>query len=179
MPLVSASMQSIFLRSFPYPNQPPNVEEAAKRYAEAYFSYAKGAIAKGAVVQAPPVLTPANKEQLRRELLAAMKNPNSGTHIKMAKAWATGVSKFWLSPPVNFVAGPIVSITGTLVFPGQPILLATLLSLFVNNRNSISKAAGDLAKALDAATKTIIVNLQYPNPAAPPPILIDVAAKLI
>lgn len=127
-------------------------EQAADQMAGVYARYARGATA-GAL---PWVPTGAEQQRLRAALAAA--TVPMGTPQMLAQAWASGLAAFWLAPPVPFPPGVASA------FPGQPALVGALSSLFSNPRNQVTTAAAGLGSALDAATRTILVQVPVVGP---------------
>jgi len=129
----------------------------AQQWAMAYNTYALTATA-GVML---PVFVGIEVQALAAQLASVMTNPN-GTAAQFANAFATGIEAFWLLPPVPFAAVPIPAGAVT-SFPGKPVLIADLISIFSSTTDQTAKVAIDIATALDTATRTVIVTF------APPP----------
>lgn len=120
---------------------------AASAYAEVYRVYATAATA-GAL---PWVPTGMEEVRLRSALLGGFSAKVSGDAA--AAGWATGILTFWMAPPVVFGLG---AVTG---FPGQGALQAALSGLFSAPNGSREGVAGQIAAAIDAATRTVLVTI--------------------
>ena len=157
MPLVSATMKTKFLRLFTPSGFPANPDKAATELSGIYNQYAQSATAGGTL----PSFTGGEVERLKSALFPVLRSPRTSTAPKMARAWASGLSRFWLSPAVQFAGG---SGTGVVtLFPGQPSLISALTVIFQNNRNSAGRAASTIASALHTATLTVTVLITPPT----------------
>ena len=155
MALIKSSLESALVVALSA--SPASSIAAAKGMADAYATYAGAAMA-GVTL---PVFTGLEKNALMSQLIAAIAVPLVGSPATLATAWSSGVSAFWLTPPVVFV-GP--GLAGTVSgFTGQSALQSSLQTAFLMLTNSISQTAALMASALDVATKTVQATI------APPP----------
>jgi hypothetical protein len=161
--LVPATLSSGFLQLAKY--NPPSARLAARQFAAIYTSYAKtGNGGAGFVTLLPPVGT-RHPEQIRLEnaIYTAVAVPATGTPPTAAAAWVTGLTSFWLTPPVA-ITGAQSGVVAA--FLGAPALLAALTALFSNPLNTPTIFANSMANALHAATLTV-GGLVAPPPATP------------
>ncbi len=159
MALVAATLQTA-LKSF-VTAPPTSVADASQKWAQAYFTYALPAQALDATALA--ALNLKTFQPLAATFLAAMQ---AQTFLDQLP---TNLTTFWMGTPfVGLNNGPVVSIQGT------PVLVTAITALKAANTaaNRGASALDDLAAAIDAWTKTVIVNLVNPAGAViPTPLL--------
>lgn len=167
MPLVSPLLQRAIADLFR--SQLSSPEEFAQKFAKAYDDYAKGAMA----IPASPVFTGSEKTLLESAVKPALITPFSGAPPIIAAAITAGYVSYWSAPPVNF-ACPLYA--GMVVAPaGAAALLPALTAVFLNTQNTEDSAAQQIASALDAATRLVMVLLIPiipPQPPGSPPITV-------
>lgn len=101
------------------------------------------------------------------EILGRAFNPQVATPQSTAAAFRDALTAFWLSAPAPIIftdgvnAGPVPAV------PGAAALTGTLLPVFTNLANTEASAAQQIASALDAATRSIIVTLVPSNVPTP------------
>ncbi len=147
MPLDATRLGQDFLSVFK--SRPPSPEEAARRLAEAYYTYASSALSLGASV----VIPVSAKELLEKTLLLAIKTPAAGAPPVIAAAWASGHTAFWSAPPVPLLGPGITGVTAP--SPASPALVPILTTLFLNPLNTEEIAGVGLAAALHTATLAV------------------------
>jgi hypothetical protein len=143
-----------------FKSYPGTARDAADRMAAAYASYASAATAGAGTV----VLTGAERLLLTNTLYAAIADPTTGYPQKLAQAWGTGYTAFWMSPPIAVTGGVSGLVTAA---TGGPLLASTLTALYSNVYNTAEVAAHDTAVALDLATRTVIATITPPIPPVP------------
>ncbi len=138
---------------------------AAQQWAQAYGSYASAA-------QSPlGVATPASIQAAQQVLQAALVPVFATSRVlpQTCAQMAQAFTAFWMTPPIVFVGTPPGAVT---VVPGAAALPAALASAFGVNfasRAQVDQAAQQLATALDAFTRTVIVtHLVVPTPVIGP-----------
>lgn len=152
--LVAATLKSSLVRLGT--NRPPSYVDAAKRFAQAYDSYAKGAMATATGIPFTP--TGAESSKFLSAILPAFSN-QKGNPAAMASAFSTAIVAYWTG---TFFG------TGVVTPPvGAAVLQTALLGVFLNNQNPLDAAMQQIASALDACTRTTIVTFVYPPPAPP------------
>ena len=139
----------------------PTSAQVGSLLGSVYGIYAQGAQAGVAL----PVLTGTEAARFGQVLSAALNLMASPPTV--AQAFADALQAFWLTPPVIFTdginAGPVPAILGI------PALISALTSTFAALTNTEAIAAQQIASALDAATRSIIVTLvpsSVPTPLA-------------
>lgn len=156
MPLNRIILQNGFLDIIR--NPPKSPREAANKMAKIYADYARSATAIGA---GPAVLT--GTEMMRMaNVLASGFNPRGGA-AAASQSMIGGITTFWLTPPVVFGVGVVVS------WAGSSVLGSCLGSSFTNPKVPSGVAAAKLANCFDVATRLVFV--QPPGPVPPVPIL--------
>lgn len=131
-------------------NYPSTPAEACRIAADAYEAYAKLGTAQGF----PPIITGGEKGKLLAALLQVWNGVESATAAATAAAWYSGITQFWMSPPVLFPGlGPA---------PGVPIVppSASAVSCIIGatrNSSSAPPPLNQLAACLDSSTKGVIV----------------------
>ena len=155
MALVKASLQAQILSV--YNQQLKDQNQIAAKIADAYEAYARLAQGPGGE---PVILTGNEKQAIKNALVPVMKN-----HLLIAPGsllMAPALTQFWLAPPVK--VGPLGQCSA--------IVASTAVAMMNTiNAKSYSEAAGKLADALDAATKTVIVIYTPPPPKPPGPLM--------
>jgi hypothetical protein len=111
-----------------------------------------------------PVSTLPGRRGMETILLSGLVNASQGTPfaLKVAQACAG----YWLSPPMAFGG------TGTgaaSVMAGLPMLVAGLVALFASPQGTPSSTAQRMAQLMDAATRTVIVQVLIPPSPSPVP----------
>jgi len=165
MPLIAAGLQANLVQIFKsQKSMTPRL--AAQKMAKAYDSYARMAMAAGST----PILTGSEAQKLEQVLYSAISNPKIGMPPILAIAWATGVMSYWMVPPVPFVGAlnGMVLQAATAV----PIITPGLTACFSNIANTEDTCALLMSTVLDAATRTVMVNLLPPPPAPPIPVIV-------
>ncbi len=152
MALVPATMVSGFTALFQ--GGALGAVAGANQMASIYASYAM----TGMFGTSLPVFTGAEKGVLASTLAAvfALPAPNPGA---FASAWISGLTTFWLSPPI-VVTGAQTGVV-TAIVPAS--LTAALGALVATPMNTAAVAAARLAAALHTATLTCMATV------APPP----------
>lgn len=125
------------------------VGDPASRAAAAYERFAAPATSSG-VGWAP---SGRERRQLAQGLLRATARP--GSAALYAEAWSEGLHAFWLTPPVPFGLGAAET------FPGQETLRQSIVAVFSGRSADVTMVSLALARALDAATRT--VHVRHPN----------------
>ena len=149
-------VQGVFPTTQSYPS---SAEEAARIWSGAYETYAKLAQAQGIF----PLLTGGEKGKLMAALLPVWGSPEAGSAAANAAAWFSGITQFWMSPPVLF-PGPFGP--GTIIVPPLPTLTACLIGSTLNS-SSESPPLQRFAGCLDTVTKGIVVAMPQ---LIPPPL---------
>lgn len=149
-------VQGIFPATQGYPS---SAAEAARIWSDAYETYAKLAQAQGIF----PLLTGSEKGKLLAALLPVWNSPESGSASANAAAWFSGITQFWMSPPVLFI-GPFGP--GTIVVPPLPTLTSCLIGTTLNS-GSAPPPLQRFAGCLDTTTKGIQVLMPQVPPTPP------------
>lgn len=154
MPLIPGTLSASLVAVLGAPSQ--NAAQKAQEWAAAYQGYALTATAG--------VLLPIYVG-IEGQALAARLAPVFGTRqqspYEFARALAGGVEAFWLLPPVPFSGGVAAGLVSA--FPGKAALISAVVSILSAPNQRHEPVAGQLAAALDAATRTVTVTF------APPP----------
>lgn len=142
-------------------SHPSSAADAARIWSDAYETYAKLAQAQGIF----PLLTGGEKGKLMAALLQVWSSPEAGSAAANAAAWFSGITQFWMSPPVLFpgLFGP-----GTIIVPPMPTLTTCLIGGTMNS-GSPSPPLQRFAGCLDTVTKGIVVLMPQLLPAPPAP----------
>jgi len=160
MPLIPMTLQGPLTQLFT--QTAPTPEQSAETMANAYAQYASTALFGAGV----PIFTGLEKATMKATLLAVL-NPAIPNPAGFAGAWSSGISAFWLSPPImvgGALAGPVTSV------PGAASIVAAMLPLLIIPSKPAALAAAGLTAAIHAATLTTIATLQPPPGGAPVPI---------
>lgn len=151
MPLVAATLQSALVRiaqSFP-----SSYVEAGRQWADAYATYAQGAVS---VLAGSPLAIEAARPILAGSMGFAFA---SGFEANVtANQMASAVTAFWMAPPMAF-AGASPGVV-TLVGMAPPALASSLVAAFIANSASqagATQAVQRIAALLDAHARTVIV----------------------
>lgn len=139
---------------------PKSYEEAGKRWAHAYATYAKSA--QSFVLMAPPNSLDAGEKVMAGALAIAF--AASFLDRQTATAMAAALTAFWLAPPVTFGTGLVTAVGGT------QALAQALPSIWEGNmaaRLPASACCKLIAAAIHAFTLTVVTTT--PNPSPPPP----------
>ena len=121
--------------------KPPQIASAL---ANAYQNYAlTGEFQPGFL----PFL-PTNVALLQQSLLAAIQIP-AGNPVLFAQAWSTGLTAYWLTPPVVITGGTVLGVPGVLA--ATPLLT----TLFANIQATVPSTASGLASILDTVSRTV------------------------
>jgi hypothetical protein len=155
MALNPSTLQSGFLQLFTT-NKPQTPQQAAEMMASIYDSYAQTAMAGPAL----PIFPGTGKLALQNLLLPAIATPLVSVPPLLAAAWGAGLLAYWNAPPVPFV-GPAVA-GAVAVAAGVSLCIPLLTACYVNPANTAQSAAAQMASALDAATRTVIVAIVPP-----------------
>lgn len=129
-----------------------DTQQIADRIALAYQNYAMPALGPAG---APGVFTGIEYKRISAQIAPLLKS--HAPLSSLATALGLGVFQFWMAPPILFAPGTVTAIITT---PGEQ-LLSSAQALDTNT------AASNLANALEAMTRTVIVT--YPIPPGPPP----------
>jgi hypothetical protein len=125
-----------------------SVADAASAWANAYQSYAQGALSTAASL---PVTVPVNASMLVGGFTAGL---SALTSVSSAAIIAQSLTAFWQA--MAWV-GPVAA--GTTSFPGNPALAGALASVFSDlSGKSAAAKASDLASAFDAGAKAVVVS---------------------
>ncbi len=148
MPLLVATLERGFLDMQSRP--PRTAADTAERIAAAYLRYAQTGQANGI----PPVLTGAAR-RMTRVLLPALMVPQGGSLPTLAGALATSLLAFWTG---------VVFGVGVFTVLSSPVCSSCLLA---SCRGALpaARAAKNIARCLDRATKTAIIT--FPPPVGP------------
>ena len=163
MPLNPAQLQTEILK-LSTTNKPQNAAEAANKIAAAYEQYTLTAVAAGF-----PLLAPGpGRAGMASGLIGAF-STLPGAPPLVAQGFFAMVNLYWLG--ATFAAVPF---PGIVAAPpaGASALIPTLSGLLANPLNPAELYAAQLALALDAATRTVLVTLPQPPPA--PPLIVPV-----
>jgi hypothetical protein len=144
-----------------FSSEPPNGSVAAQRIAQAYDNYCKAGLAGGI----PPVFTGTEAKRLEGPLANALNSKSSAASV--ASAFASGLTAYWLQPPVIFAAPPVLG--AATVIPGAQPMVNPLTGVLKNLSNGRPVAANKIAAELDKATKTVLVTFTAPQPTPPSP----------
>jgi hypothetical protein len=141
---------------------PRTYEEAAKRWAEAYATYAKDA-------QSPLGGSPATLAAAQAALAAALAPvfATSRDPVTTSARIAAALTQFWLTPPVAFTGTPPGLVTAVLGTAALAAALPPLGASMARSHASADQAMGQLAAAFDAFTRTVIVL----HPVVPAPVV--------
>jgi hypothetical protein len=142
-------------------SNPPTVHDAAVGAAQAYYTYASGALFGLSV---PINLTTAQRDALAATLEAALTPMVMAT---AAAAWAAGLTAFWTGVACAGAsgAGPVIPPPGAAGVP------AGLIAIAVTFPPTTAIGAAGFAAVIDAATRTTQATLTLPpNPPANFPI---------
>jgi hypothetical protein len=159
VPLVSSPMEKAIEDALKAQLSPDGF---ADKLASAYNDYASLGMAGPAL----PILTGGEKSAFKQAFLGAISDPGSGSPDKAGGGLAAAVTAFWIAPPVNFAGGPATGMAT--VIAGVGALPSDIASVLGNTKNTEADTAKGMAKALDTATKTVMVALIIP-PAGPVP----------
>jgi hypothetical protein len=142
-------------------NHPANYEEAGKRWAHAYATYAKDALTIPSPTPLPATLTGAEERVMGGVLGAAF--AASFLTPQTALAFDNACTAFWFAPPVIFGAGVVTAVggTGTLA-SGLPSIWAANVAGRLDSQTCCKL----IAAAFHAFTLTVIVTV--PNLSGPP-----------
>ena len=136
-------------------SHPKSASDAAAKMAKAYADYARGALAAGV----PATFTGTEEKRLRVALESAFAGGN-GTPATGAQGWAAGLTSFWLSPPVIFGPGAVVS-----AIPPFSISVVGALSAIAAPSKAVEPPVAQVAQGLDIATRSVMVFIPPgPNP---------------
>jgi len=182
MPLVlgglQSALESLFLGQYVFPGEtkgrwPATHAEAGEAWAALYRAYAEGAQSCKALSPLPTALDAA--EATLRSLLtvlfqAGAAAPPPGVNPSTtANGIASGLTAFWLTPPVAFPPDGLVTVVA-----GTAALAAGLLSTWASNLAipppgvTAQAAAAQHAALIDAFTHTVAVAHTAPPPCALP-----------
>lgn len=163
MPLIVAKLQSDILK-LSTSDKPASGTDAANAIASAYESYASQGIAAGF-----PLIAPGPGRATMAAALIAALNTKPGAPPVVAQGFAAMVTLFWsaaqfVSPIPPGIAAPPA---------GVGALVPAVTGLLSNSANPAEVYAAQLAAALDACTRTVLVTLPQPPPA--PPLIVPVS----
>jgi len=145
-----------------FKGQPKSGAEAANKIAAEYDKYCKAGMAAPGL----PVFVGTEAMSLEGPLAGALGSGN-GTAASVAAAYGVGIQAYWLAPPVVFVGGPASGLATAMPGVGAAVSLITVA--LSNVQNTEDSAASQIATALDAATKTVLVTYTVPPPPLGPP----------
>ncbi len=156
MPLSAAKLEGYLARDY-FTQGSPEFFKPAQRFASAYRRYAKDARSCQGQGAAPGTLEAA---ELKLAAFLGAQLPQSRDPLRFCNVFATGLTTFWLLPPIAFLGG-----TPGLVTVANPGTLQALL-LAVCAKTTLEGLAGTLtpakvakvwAKALDVWTRSVVV----------------------
>lgn len=148
MALNKSRLESAILEATRSPTA--DVGITAKRLAKAYATYAKDAQSCQGV---NPTVAQIDVAQLVLATTFEAAFRSGSNPAVTIQTMATGLSAFWLLPPVTFIG-----VTPGLVTVALPATAAGFLLSTINGGNSDAKqAARKLANALDSFSKTVLV----------------------
>ena len=138
--------------------KPSSSAEAALQWANAYVTYASGALSKAGSL---PTNAQANLGILNGAFTAAL---NSMTAATAASLMAQGIMTYWQA--IVWV-GPVAS--GVTVVPGNVTLIASLVAIFLDlSKKTPAEKAREFADAFDIGAKMVIVSdVPFVQPAPP------------
>lgn len=131
--------------------------EPAKRFASAYARYAKDA---QSCQGQGPVAASIAAAQLKLAAWLGVQLPTSRSPLQFVNIFATGISAFWLLPPVAFLGTTPGVVTVAVPATLQAALLGVITTATAEGKAfslTPAKVAKLWAKALDAWTKTVLV----------------------
>ena len=144
--------------------KPSSPVDAALAWANAYQTYATGALSTAASL---PITAPASFSILLGAFLAGL---SALTPVTAGAVVAQGVTAYWQA--IAWL-GPVSA--GATAFPGNPALAAALGALFADlSGKSAADKARELAEAFDAGAKAVIVSdvlFVQPSPPVVGPIM--------
>lgn len=150
MPLNPIVLEKGILQLLREPSK--TTKEAAGKLARAYFDYVSSATAGGT----PAAFTGLERSAMEANLASSF-HPN-GSPSEAAGSLSRAVGAFWMSPPVVFGLGPVVS------WAGATTLTATLVSSLSSPKTPAGVAAKKIASALDSATRLVMVGTPPSGP---------------
>lgn len=151
MSLDPATLSSGILAMLGEGNFPADAADAGQRWADAYATYA--ADARSPIVGHPTGLA-AHEPALASALTVALQARDASA---FASAMDSGLTAFWLAPPVTFSGSPPGTVTAV---GGTGTLAPVLLAVFAANiagEVSNPASADAIAEAIDEFTRTVIV----------------------
>lgn len=159
MPLVVASLSAGLAAVFA--SMPPDGATAAMKIAIEYDKYCKTAMAPPGL----PVFTGGEVKALEGILAGALASSN-GSAAMVASAYSQGILSYWMMP-VPFVGGPASGVVSSM--PGAGAAIGPIMGALSNLGNTPETIGAQIAAALDAATRTVLVVYATPPPPAGPP----------
>jgi hypothetical protein len=156
MPLNPAALKQSLTKLGQKGSTPASRADGAKKFAEAYDSYAKTATALALGVPFTP--TGAETAKMLPALIPAFAAP-TGNPAVVANAFGAAVTAYW----TGAVFGTGIAAPPT----GVAALVPALQTLLLNPQNPLDLAMGQIASALDACTRTVLVTFVQPPPAPP------------
>lgn len=154
MPLISATLSSSLTTILGAPSV--SGAEKAQQIGSAYQAYALTATA-GVLL---PIFIGIEGRAMASRLTPVLSSTHPTAH-SFANALASGVEAFWLLPPVPFTGGVAAGLVTA--FVGKSALAAAVTGIMARPTPRHEPVAIQLASALDAATRTVMVTF------APPP----------
>ena len=156
MPLSSSTLAQDLERVFNA--KPVSAADAAAAWANAYQTYATGALSVAASL---PVGAPANFGILLGAFTAGL---SALTPVTAAALIAQGATAYWQA--MTWLGATAAGVTA---FPGNVALAATLGVLFADlSGKSATDKANDLATAFDAGARAVVVSdVPFVQPAPP------------
>lgn len=144
-------------------NWASSVPDAARIAADGYEAYAKLGLAQTYL----PILTGSEKKHIEVALLQVWNAVESATKEATAAAWYSGISKFWMSPPVLF--GPTAWGPGITIAPPAGSAVSCIIGSTQNSGTSQPPLLR-LANCLHSATAGIVLaNIPQPPFGVPAP----------
>jgi hypothetical protein len=157
-------MEQIFLSmTTGYPDSP---DVAATKFADAYDTYAKGALAGTGT----PIFTGSEKNLIKSTLLPVLQNNRAGVLPAYAAAWFNAVLAFWT--PVTWAPTVGASGPGVMLVPPAPTITSALSVAMVAFNEGPVWANGQ-ATAIHAGVAGIMT-VTFPPIAPGPPIVVPV-----
>lgn len=157
MPLVAATLEADILQLSR--NYPPDAATAANMLVAAFQKYASQAIAAGF-----PLLSPGPGAAAMATPLIAAYSVKPGLPPVIAQALVAMVTAFWSGALFAFTPAPGIAAPPA----AAPALLGVVSGLLASS-NPAEVYAKNLATALDACSRSVIVTFVPPPPAVPFP----------
>ena len=112
-----------------FKSEPSSGAQAAAKIAAEYDKYAK----KGQAGPGLPLVSPAAKAAMEGALAGALAS-SVGSAAAVAAAFSSGLTAYWMSPPVPFSGGPATGVVTAV--PGAGAIVGPLTGILKNTKNS-------------------------------------------